>query len=122
MRMSKAKNRVQLPTVDEAAIAVQEQASEQLADRAASAAASVARAPLAVSAGRIEVPLVRQEFSYLVRRCDVTKMTRTQSQGWRELLEGLQAGGVRLANGQRVTKLQHAIKYVGEQLAVSEKP
>ena len=77
--MAKAK-KMELPTVDEAAIDQQEIASEQLADAAAAPPARMSTQTKSVS-----VPLASTDFGYLPRRIDLRKLTKRQSGVLRQL-------------------------------------
>ena len=103
--------RMDLPTVDEAAIERQEIASEQLAEKAAAVAS------MEVERRKIEVPLANAAFGYLPRRVDLRKLTGRQSHARRQLEEALASQGVRLRDGSRINCPGNAIKWLLESLA-----
>lgn len=109
-----AAKRMELPTVDEAAIEQQEIISEQLAEQAEAAAPS---APAQVGRRQLEVPLAIVEFGYLPRRIDLRKLTKRQSGALRQLQEALSGEGVRLADGSQIKNPANAIKWLLESLA-----
>lgn len=110
--MAKAK-KMELPTVDEAAIEQQETVSEQLADSAA--AAPPAR--MSTQTKSVSVPLASVDFGYLPRRIDLRKLTKRQSGALRQLQEALSVQGVRLADGSQIKNPANAIKWLLESLA-----
>jgi hypothetical protein len=109
--MAKAK-KMELPTVDEAAIDQQEIASEQLADAAAALPAKMSTQTKSVS-----VPLASTDFGYLPRRIDLRKLTKRQSGVLRQLQEALSGQGVRLADGSPIKNPANAIKWLLESVA-----
>jgi len=109
--MAKAK-KMELPTVDEAAIDQQEIASEQLADAAAAPPAKMLTQTKSVS-----VPLASTDFGYLPRRIDLRKLTKRQSGVLRQLQEALSGQGVRLADGSPIKNPANAIKWLLESVA-----
>ena len=109
--MAKAK-KMELPTVDEAAIEQQEIASEQLADAAAAPPAKMSTQTKSVS-----VPLASTDFGYLPRRIDLRKLTKRQSGVLRQLQEALSGQGVRLADGSPIKNPANAIKWLLESVA-----
>jgi hypothetical protein len=109
--MAKAK-KMELPTVDEAAIDQQEIASEQLADAAAAPPARMSTQTKSVS-----VPLASTDFGYLPRRIDLRKLTKRQSGVLRQLQEALSGQGVRLADGSPIKNPANAIKWLLESVA-----
>jgi hypothetical protein len=109
--MAKAK-KMELPTVDEAAIDQQEIASEQLADAAAAPPAKMSTQTKSVS-----VPLASTDFGYLPRRIDLRKLTKRQSGVLRQLQEALSGQGVRLADGSPIKNPANAIKWLLESVA-----
>lgn len=109
--MAKAK-KMELPTVDEAAIDQQEIASEQLANAAAAPPAKMSTQTKSVS-----VPLASTDFGYLPRRIDLRKLTKRQSGVLRQLQEALSGQGVRLADGSPIKNPANAIKWLLESVA-----
>lgn len=109
--MAKAK-KMELPTVDEAAIDQQEIASEQLADAVAAPPARMSTQTKSVS-----VPLASTDFGYLPRRIDLRKLTKRQSGVLRQLQEALSGQGVRLADGSPIKNPANAIKWLLESVA-----
>ncbi len=109
--MAKSK-KMELPTVDEAAIDQQEIASEQLADAAAAPTARMSTQTKSVS-----VPLASTDFGYLPRRIDLRKLTKRQSGVLRQLQEALSGQGVRLADGSLIKNPANAIKWLLESVA-----
>jgi hypothetical protein len=109
--MAKAK-KMELPTVDEAAIDQQEIVSEQLADAAAAPPARMSTQTKSVS-----VPLASTDFGYLPRRIDLRKLTKRQSGVLRQLQEALSGQGVRLADGSPIKNPANAIKWLLESVA-----
>ena len=114
--MSKSK-KMELPTVDDAAIDQQEIVSEQLADAAAAAAAPPAR--MSTQTKSVSVPLASTDFGYLPRQIYLRKLTAKQSGALRQLQEALCIQGVRLADGSPIKNPANAIKWLLESVAAT---
>jgi hypothetical protein len=110
--MAKSK-KMELPTVDDAAIDQQEIVSEQLAD----AAAAAPPARMSTQTKSVNVPLASTDFGYLPRRIDLRKLTKRQSGVLRQLQEALSGQGVRLADGSPIKNPANAIKWLLESVA-----
>ena len=110
--MSKSK-KMELPTVDDAAIDQQEIVSEQLAD----AASAAPPARMSTQTKSVNVPLASTDFGYLPRQIYLRKLTAKQSGALRQLQEALCIQGVRLADGSPIKNPANAIKWLLESVA-----
>jgi hypothetical protein len=112
--MSKSK-KMELPTVDDAAIDQQEIVSEQLAD----AASAAPPARMSTQTKSVSVPLASTDFGYLPRQIYLRKLTAKQSGALRQLQEALCIQGVRLADGSAIKNPANAIKWLLESVAAT---
>ena len=112
--MSKSK-KMELPTVDDAAIDQQEIVSEQLAD----AASAAPPARMSTQTKSVSVPLASTDFGYLPRQIYLRKLTAKQSGALRQLQEALCIQGVRLADGSPIKNPANAIKWLLESVAAT---
>lgn len=110
-----AKKKMDLPTVDDAAIDQQEIVSEQLAG--AGAAAQPVR--MSTQTKSVSVPLASTDFGYLPRQIYLRKLTAKQSGALRQLQEALCIQGVRLADGSPIKNPANAIKWLLESVAAT---
>ena len=110
--MSKSK-KMELPTVDDAAIDQQEIVSEQLAG----AASAEPPARMSTQTKSVSVPLASTDFGYLPRQIYLRKLTAKQSGALRQLQEALCIQGVRLADGSPIKNPANAIKWLLESVA-----
>lgn len=110
-----AKKKMDLPTVDDAAIDQQEIVSEQLAG--AGAAAQPVR--MSTQTKSVSVPLASMDFGYLPRQIYLRKLTAKQSGALRQLQEALCIQGVRLADGSPIKNPANAIKWLLESVAAT---
>ena len=112
--MAKSK-KMELPTVDDAAIDQQEIVSEQLADTASPAPS----ARMSTQTKSVSVPLASTDFGYLPRQIYLRKLTAKQSGALRQLQEALCIQGVRLADGSPIKNPANAIKWLLESVAAT---
>jgi peptidoglycan hydrolase-like protein with peptidoglycan-binding domain len=104
-----------LPTVDEQIETAE--AAESAAAETATATEEINLRPVPTAHRQITVPLADIPVSYLQRRIDLRKLTGRQSLAVRQLQEALDARGVRLANGSRISNPANALKWLLEEIA-----